>query len=56
MAKAQNATDIPPINPRVAATMGASAISTIRAPASTVIAAAPMATQYGAVRSRGTRS
>jgi len=32
---------------------GALAIATIRAPASTVIAVAPVATQYGGVRSCG---
>jgi hypothetical protein len=42
---AQNNTEVPAINPRVAATMGASAMSTIWAPATTVIAVAPIATQ-----------
>jgi len=37
----------------VTSTAGALAIATIRAPASTVIAVAPMATQYGGVRSCG---
>ena len=39
--------------PRVTATIGASAISTIRAPASTVMARAPIETQYGGVSSSG---
>jgi hypothetical protein len=38
-------TDRPATRSRVTATIGASAISTIRAPASTVMARAPMATQ-----------
>jgi len=41
----QNSTEVPPIRPRVAATIGASAISTMLAPATTVIAVAPIATQ-----------
>jgi hypothetical protein len=56
VAKHQNSTDMPATSPRVASTIGASAISTIRAPASTLIAAAPMATQYGGVRSCGLSS
>ena len=50
---AQNNTEKPAIRGRVASTAGALAIARIRAPASTVIAVAPMATQYGGVRSRG---
>ena len=53
MAKAQNTTASPAIRPRVTATIGASAISTIRAPASTVIAIAPIDTQYGGFSSSG---
>ena len=56
VAKAQKTTDSPPTRPRVARTIGASAISRMRAPASTVIAHAPMATQYGGSRSTGRRS
>ena len=45
VAKAQKTTEVPAIRPRVASTIGASAISTMRAPASTVMALAPIATQ-----------
>ena len=38
-----------------ASTIGASAICTIRAPATTVMAVAPIATQYGGVRSAGSQ-
>ena len=53
MPKAQNNTAVPAMSPRVAATIGASAICTMRAPATTVMAVAPMATHYGGVRSSG---
>src|SRR5699024_3471409 len=56
VAKPQNTTAAPSIMPRVALTMGASAISTIRAPARIVMAQAPMATQYGGSRSTGRNS
>jgi hypothetical protein len=52
-AKAQNTTDEPATSPRVASTMGAPDISTIRAPARTLIAKAPMATKYCGRRSSG---
>jgi hypothetical protein len=56
VANAQKTTAAPAIKPRVAATMGASAISTIRAAARMVMAQAPMATQYGGLRSVGLNS
>ncbi|CKR95927.1 Uncharacterised protein [Mycobacterium tuberculosis] len=43
--KAQNTTDAPATSPLVTIAIGASAISTMWAPASTVIAVAPIATQ-----------
>ena len=56
VAKAQKTTDNPAISPRVASTIGAESISTIRAPATTVIATAPIDTQYGGSKSLGSRS
>ena len=45
VAKHQNTTDAPATRPRTASAIGAVSISTIRAPATTVIATAPIATQ-----------
>lgn len=45
VAKDQQTTESPATKPRVALTIGASSNSTIRAPATTEIAIAPMATQ-----------
>ena len=53
MANAQKTTAAPAIKPRVAAPIGASAISTIRKAARMVMVQAPMATQYGGLRSVG---
>src|SRR6185312_5530635 len=53
VAMPQNTTESPAIRCPVAATIGASAMSTMRAPASTVMARAPMVTQYGGVNSSG---
>src|SRR5690625_242264 len=46
-------TAIPATSPRVASTIGADDISAMRAAASTVIATAPIETQYGGLNSRG---
>src|SRR5579875_2999092 len=50
---AQNSTEAPATRCRVASTAGALAIFTISAPATTVIAVAPIETQYGGVTSCG---
>src|SRR5690625_378972 len=46
-------TATPATRPRVASTMGAADISTMRAAASTVMATAPIEIQYGGLKSRG---
>src|SRR5690625_6806052 len=46
-------TATPATRPRVASTMGAADISTMRAAASTVMATAPIDIQYGGLKSRG---
>ena len=53
MANAQKTRPRPATSPRTTATIGVSDISTIREAASTVMAHAPIATQYGGVRSTG---
>ena len=53
VAQAHHSTVSPEMSPAVASTIGADVISTILAPATPVIAAAPIATQYGGSRSRG---
>src|SRR5699024_970638 len=55
VAKHQNSTASPTTSPRVASTIGDDAISAIRAAATTVMAKAPIETQYGGLKSRASK-
>ncbi len=51
--KLQNTTTVPAIRLRVASTIGVDCMATMLVPATTAIAIAPIATQYGGSNSRG---